>query len=245
MSDEEIDSFAATLTDSPDVPMLDFPVLTDAVEPPRQRPRAETAYVKPPVARAPAPETPKPASLPRVVAAASAPPAARATRPPQPPPKPAPSAPPAFSEDADVLRQTATIRAIAVAKSLDDISNSMAETLFGDADLEKLNAALEASGSTEDDVPAAAPPASPVPVPSAAAKLPPHAPAAKLAQPMPSPKPASQAAAVKPALQAPPAPPAALADDDPFDFLGLGRDAPLELIDEPLDTQRKEAARNR
>jgi hypothetical protein len=38
MSDEEIDSFAATLTESPDVQTLDFPVLTDAVDPPRQAP---------------------------------------------------------------------------------------------------------------------------------------------------------------------------------------------------------------
>ena len=44
----------------------------------------------------------------------------------------------------------------------------------------------------------------------------------------------------------PAAPPAPPADDDPFDFLGLGRDAPLELIDEPVGPQqRKEATRNR
>lgn len=230
MSDEEIDSFAATLTDSPDVPMLDFPVLTDAVEPSRQRPRAETAYVKPPVPRAPAPEAAKPAAtFPRVVAAANPPPAARAVKAPQPTANPAPPAPVAISEDADVLRQTQTMRAISVAKSIDDISNSMAETLFGDADLETLSSALEASGWTEDDAPAATPSAaSPATTPSAAAKLPPQPAAAKAAPPVPAAK---------------PAPPA---DDDPFDFLGLGRDAPLELIDEPGETQqRKEAGRNR
>jgi hypothetical protein len=246
MSDEEIDSFAATLTDSPDVPMLDFPVLTDAVEPARQRPRAETAYVKPPP-RAAAPDAAKPAApLPRVVAAAAAPPPAGAVKPPQPTAKPAPPA----SDDADVLRQTQTMRAIAVAKSIDDISNSMAETLFGDADLEKLNIALEASGWTENDAPAATPvPPTPAPAPAAAAKPSPQAPAAKpapptpaarLAQPMPAAKPAQQMPAAKPP---PPTPPA---DDDPFDFLGLGRDAPLELIDEPAGSQqRKEAGRNR
>jgi hypothetical protein len=167
-------------------------------------------------------------------------------KPPQPTAKPAPPA----SDDADVLRQTQTMRAIAVAKSIDDISNSMAETLFGDADLEKLNIALEASGWTENDAPAATPvPPTPAPAPAAAAKPSPQAPAAKpapptpaarLAQPMPAAKPAQQMPAAKPP---PPTPPA---DDDPFDFLGLGRDAPLELIDEPAGSQqRKEAGRNR
>jgi len=256
MSDEEIDSFAATLTDSPDVPMLDFPVLTDAVEP-RQRPRAETAYVKPPALRAPTRETSKTAPLPRVVAAASTPPAARAVKPPQPAAKPAPPAQPAVSEDADVLRQTQTMRAISVAKSIDDISNSMAETLFGDADLEKLNSAFEeAAGWTEDDAPAAAlSAASTAPTAPAAARLPPQPavaksapqmPAARPAQPMATAKPAPQAPATKLAPQAPAAAPAPPADDDPFDFLGLGRDAPLELIDDPVEPQqRKEVNRNR
>jgi len=256
VSDEELDSFAATLTDSPDVPTSDFPVLTDAVDTPPPRARAETAYVKAPAARAPAPEAPKPAPLPRVVAAASTPPTPLAAKPmqpaPPPAPKPAPPAQPAVSEDADLLRQTATMRAISVAKSIDDISNSMAETLFGDAELEKLNLALAASGWTEDDAPAATPSlATPATTPPAAAKLPPQppppqGPLAKPAQPMPPARPAPQAQAVKPAPQMPAAPPKPPADDDPFDFLGLGRDAPLELIDEPVEAQqRKEAARNR
>src|SRR6185369_15089962 len=150
MSDEEIDSFAATLTESPDVQTLDFPVLTDAVDPPRQRPRAETAYVKPPAPRAPAPEPAKP-PLPRVVAAASTPLTARPAMPPQPATKSVPPAQQTSSEDSDVLRQTQTMRAIAVAKSIDDISNSMAETLFGEDDLAHLNSALAASGWTNDD----------------------------------------------------------------------------------------------
>ena len=245
MSDEEIDSFAATLTDSPDVPMSDFPVLTDAVEPPRPRPRAETAYLKPSLPPAPVPEAAKPAPLPRVVAAASTPPAARAVKPP-PAAKPAPLAQPAFGEDADVLRQTATMKAISVAKSIDDISNSMAETLFGDADLEMLNLALEASGWTEDDAPAATPSAPSAPSPHAAARPPSQAPVAKPAPPMPAPKPTAQSPAAKAVPQMPPAKATPPVDDDPFDFLGLGRDAPLELIDEPVETQqRKEAARNR
>jgi hypothetical protein len=240
MSDEEIDSFAATLTESPDVPTFDFPVLTDAVDPPRPRPRAETAYVKPPAPHAPEPmKTP----LPRVVAAAATPPAARAVKP-SPPAAPSPPVQP-VSEDADLLRQTATMRAISVAKSIDDISNSMAETLFGDADLEKLSGALEASGWTDEHAagPAQAAPATTT---SAAAKLPPQAPIAKPAQPVLAAKAALSVSAPKPAQQRPAATSAQQPDDDPFDFLGLGRDAPLELIDEAAEPQqRKGAARNR
>ena len=132
------------------------------------------------------------------------------------------------------------MRALAAAKSIDDISNSMAETLFGENDLEKLGDALAASGWTDDDAPAAPPTAaSPAPTPPPVAKLPPQAPAARPAPPPPVAKSAPQPPAPKPA------PPQA--DDDPFDFLGLGRDAPLELIDdEPLPPQqRKEVGRNR
>jgi len=246
MSDEEIDSFAATLTESPDVQTLDFPVLTDAVDPPRQRPRAETAYVKPPAPRAPAPEPAKP-PLPRVVAAASTPLTARPAMPPQPATKSVPPAQQTSSEDSDVLRQTQTMRAIAVAKSIDDISNSMAETLFGEDDLAHLNSALAASGWTNDDAAAAPAAASPAPTPPETAKLPPQAPAARPATPPVArpaiPPPVAKSATPPPAPK--PAPPPA--DDDPFDFLGLGRDAPLELIDdEPIEAQqRKEAGRNR
>ena len=132
------------------------------------------------------------------------------------------------------------MRAISVAKSIDDISNSMAETLFGDADLEKLSSALEASGWTEDD-PATEPAAAVAATnSSAAAKLPPQAPPAAKAAP------AAHAARPPQPMLAPKPPPPPPADDDPFDFLGLGRDAPLELIDEPVaPQQRKEVARNR
>jgi hypothetical protein len=137
------------------------------------------------------------------------------------------------------------MKAISIAKSIDDISNSMAETLFGDADLEQLNSALEASGWTEDDAPVAPVAASPAPTPLAGAKLPPQAPVAKPA-PTPAARPAPPMPAARTAPPTPPATPAPPADDDPFDFLGLGRDAPLELIDEPASTQqRKEVGRNR
>ena len=54
--------------------------------------------------------------------------------------------------DDDLLRQTQTMRAIAVAKSIDDISSSMAETLFGDAELDLMAAALASSaGEWSDD----------------------------------------------------------------------------------------------
>jgi hypothetical protein len=54
-------------------------------------------------------------------------------------------------EDDDLLRQTQTMRAIAVAKSIDDISSSMAETLFGDAELDLVTAALAAGAEWPDD----------------------------------------------------------------------------------------------
>ena len=64
--------------------------------------------------------------------------------------------------DDDLLRQTQTMRAISVAKSIDDISSSMAETLFGDAELDLMAAALaSAAGESPDDADA-------VPTPSRA-----------------------------------------------------------------------------
>ncbi len=149
-----------------------------------------------------------------------------------------------MAEDADLLRQTQTMRAISVAKSIDDISNSMAETLFGETDLGKLGDALAASGWIDDEVaaepasPASPPPAPAATVPSATARAP-QAPVPRPAQQPPAAKSAPPPPAPKPA----PAP----ADDDPFDFLGLGRDAPLELIDDDAvaPQQHKEAARNR
>lgn len=106
--------FDGSATEVPDVSVVDFPVLTDAVEEPPSR----TA---------------------------------------------APDAP----DDADALRQTQTLRAIAVAKSIDDISSSMAETLFGEAELDVLQAALATSAAADEAFAepyvAAAAPAKPLP----------------------------------------------------------------------------------
>jgi hypothetical protein len=129
-----------TITDTPEVQMMDFPVLTDEVEAPAPRVTRATERAKPtPSASAPArtPATPaKPAAAGRPAFAANAPTA-----------KPAPGS----SNDEDQLRQTQTMRALASAKSIDDISNSMAETLFGEADLDMLSAALSTGWSESDD----------------------------------------------------------------------------------------------
>ncbi len=127
-----------------------------------------------------------------------------------------------------MLRQTQTMRAIAVAKSIDDVSDSMAETLFGDAELDLMTAALNSSASWEDEMPGMQ--ESP-PVPSA----PPLKPAAAAPKPRP---------AAKPAAAAPPEPKPA-ESDDLLDLLGLS-DAPLELIDDstlpPTGPSHKTAA---
>jgi hypothetical protein len=112
-------------------------------------------------------------------------------------------------DDEDLARQTQTMRALSVAKSIEDVSDSMAETLFGDAELDLLSAALAtAAGWSENDADAAPP-----------------APAAKPAPVKPAP-----AAAAKPAQAAAPA--KAAESDDLLDLLGLSPDAPLELIDD-------------
>ena len=51
----------------------------------------------------------------------------------------------------DLARQTQTVRAIADAKSLDDISDIDAETLFGDAELDLVSAALASAADWPDD----------------------------------------------------------------------------------------------
>jgi type II secretory pathway predicted ATPase ExeA len=212
-------------TDIPDVPMTDFPVLTDAVElpvaearpskravplAPQAAPMAATERGVPPplatrvAASAPAPVPPTK----RIETAYTAPKGPPAATPPPGPaaplPKPAsvaatplpPAKPTAAQADADtddVLRQTQTMRAISVAKSIDDISSSMAETLFGDAELDLLTAAFASAAEWQnsDDAP---------------------------------PEPAAKPAAAK-------APPV----EDPFDLFDLGTDAPLELIDDSDD----------
>jgi general secretion pathway protein A len=214
----EIDSFADTLTDTPDVQMPELPVLTDAVEPaiPVERPRAraETAYARhsPPPARSPIVTPP---------ATAPAPPNARSA-----PAKPAPPPPVAQTQprsldvaEEDLVHQTQTVRALAAAKSIDDISNSMAETLFGEADIDMLSAALASAGWSKDGTPPETAPQKPAPKPEPA----------KATAPAPQSKP-------KPTIE-----------EDPFDLFGLGPDAPLELIDDstPPDDHGHKAASNR
>jgi hypothetical protein len=152
----------------------------------------------PPAGLAPKPAAPAPTPAP--------PAAAKPTPAPAPVPSAAPKPEPPAEED--LLRQTQTMRAIAVAKSIDDVSDSMAETLFGDAELDLMTAALASSASWDDDKPgieAPKPDSSPPPAPKAAAP----------AKPKPAP-----AATPKPAES-----------DDLLDLLGLS-DAPLELIDD-------------
>jgi type II secretory pathway predicted ATPase ExeA len=159
-----------TAGDSPDVQMADFPVLTDAVEAPLvfervQRPPASprTPAFTPPLAAAPpkpAARAPEPVSVPRAAEQAPAPKPPLLKAAPAPKPAPAAAAKPALApaptpaaqpEDDDALRQTQTMRALASAKSIDDISNSMAETLFGEADLDMLSAALASAGWSEPE----------------------------------------------------------------------------------------------
>jgi type II secretory pathway predicted ATPase ExeA len=236
--------FDGGATDISDVALADFPVLTDAVEEPIVAPPKRAAAPPPiePVAAAPRAPAPQPAAVARAPAAPAAakpaaPPMSRvetAYAAPKAAPKPAPvatppaapaapaakaTAPPAplrspgvDTDDDDLLRQTQTMRAISAAKSIDDISSSMAETLFGDAELDLVTAALA----------------------SAAAEWPEdqEEPAKATAQPAPS-KPQPQKAATS--------------TEDPFDFLGLGDDAPLELMDDatlpPINPTARSAAR--
>jgi hypothetical protein len=169
---------------------------------PRPVSRIETAYTAtrppgsklPPVAAA-APAAPTAPSAPRPAAAKPAEPAARPAAPSEP-------------ESEDVLRQTQTMRAIASAKSIDDISEIDAETLFGDAGLDLVSAALASAAEwPDDDVGSVAPPATPATPPA-------------------------------PAKSAAPKEPPAEPVDDPFDLFGLGDDAPLELIDDSAQPRK-------
>jgi general secretion pathway protein A len=242
-------------TDVPVVAAPDFPVLTDEVEyedfmaeaapstPPRKEllinlPPAPIVRQSAPTARISAPSAAQQSVPVPVVNAARIETAYTAKRPnaplastPTPTPKPAAPTPPAAaakvaaptqptaprqpSHDDDPLRQTQTMRAISVAKSIDDISSSMAETLFGDADLEMLSQALASAGWSEDK--------------AAAAEQPPT-------QSTPAARP-----------KAKPAPPPASPEDDLLDLLGLGADAPLELLDDSAphadEAARKTATR--
>jgi type II secretory pathway predicted ATPase ExeA len=227
--------YDGSATDVADVALADFPVLTDAVELPAAEPVAKRVAtplpVPPPAAALPAMPhaTAKPAAKPAakvetayaVARPAAKPVAAAAPAATSPPPAPAaaprlaaakPPAAPVHSDDDDVLRQTQTMRAIAGAKSIDDLTELDAETLFSDAELDLVSAALASAAEwPDDDLEPVAAPAPPPPRAEPEAK--------KVAPPI----------------------------DDPFDFLGLGDDAPLELIDDsappPNDRTRTAVSR--
>jgi len=182
----EID-FDGSITDVADVAVADFPVLTDAIEPVK-RPAPAPAPAKAAQTPTPAPQTkpapPAPAATTAPAASTASKPAAKpasrletAPSVPRPAPKP-PAAPPptttplphaaaakaATSAAAretkgdDLARQTQTVRAIADAKSLGDLSDIDAETLFGDAELDLVSAALASAADwPEDDDPTAKP----------------------------------------------------------------------------------------
>ena len=124
------------------------------------------------------PGTPAPAPAPAAAAAqrpAPPKPPAQAAPPAAPAPSTRAAAPPPDPEAEDLLRQTQSMRAISVAKSIDDISEIDAETLFSDAELDLVAAALasaaEWADEEEDTVPAAqATPAKPVTAKHATAK---------------------------------------------------------------------------
>jgi type II secretory pathway predicted ATPase ExeA len=212
--------YDGSATDVADVALADFPVLTDAVELPE--PVAKRPAPSPGAAAAPsaapvsaAKQGSKPVSRIETAYAAPRPPQA-----PSAPPPPAqraaavnaapPAAPPSSLVDPDAddaLRQTQSMRAIAVAKSIDDLSELDAETLFGDAALDLVSAALASAAEwPDDDLDAAAATAAPAPRAEPEAKK----------APLPA--------------------------DDPFDFFGLGEDAPLELIDDSAPVSKAKAA---
>jgi type II secretory pathway predicted ATPase ExeA len=226
--------YDGSATDVADVALADFPVLTDAVELPAAEPVAKRVAPVPvpaPAAASPVmpPATEKPAAKPvgKVETAyAAARPAAKPVAPAVPavtlPPPAQAAAPrlaaakapaaPDHTDDDDVLRQTQTMRAIAGAKSIDELTELDAETLFSDAQLDLVSAALASAAEwPDDDLEPVAAPAPPPPRAEPEAK--------KVAPPI----------------------------DDPFDFLGLGDDAPLELIDDsaPPANDRTRAAVSR
>jgi hypothetical protein len=149
---------ATLVNETPEVPMAEFPVLTDAVEAPElRRPPAKPAgthtvakHGAPPAAAKssrPAPPAPayKPAAAPpRARPEGSAPIAGQFVPGARPTPKPG-----SHADEQD--HETKTMRALAGAKSIDDISSSMAETLFGEADLDMLSSALAAGDWADSD----------------------------------------------------------------------------------------------
>jgi hypothetical protein len=132
-------------------------------------------------------------------------------------PHAAATAAPGAAKANDALRPPQSARGIAEAKSIADLSELDAETLFGDAELDLVSAALASAADWPDDDEVAAPKGSPA---------------------------RSTAAAAAPAPAAPAKP--AAASEDPFDLFGLDDNAPLELIDDstlPPASPRKTASR--
>ena len=130
--------------------------------------------------------------------------------------KPATAAP-AAAKATDAPRPQQTGRGIADAKSIDDLSDFDAETLFGDAELDLVSAALASAADWPDDD-EVAPPKAPPARPTAAAPAPARAEPAKPIE----------------------------SSEDPFDLFGLDDNAPLELIDDstlPPASPRKTASR--
>lgn len=109
-----------------------------AAKPPAPAPMAaaappgKTVNVAPP-----AKEPPRPEAKPATAATAKSAPTSR-------------PAAPAADDDA-LEHQTQTMKALSVAKSIDDISSSMAETLFGDAEFDLLTAALASAANWTDE----------------------------------------------------------------------------------------------
>jgi len=158
---------------SPAVKPAAAPAAKAPSAPPTSAPAAKAA----PSAAAPAAAKPAPKPAGRVEPAHAAPP----TKPTPPKPTPAkptpPKPPPAASAQPtttplphaaaakaaagasaprqpaadDEARQTQTVRAISEAKSLDDLSDIDAETLFGDAELDLVSAALASAAEWPDD----------------------------------------------------------------------------------------------
>lgn len=171
------------LTDAVDEPLLFEPA--QAKPAPAAAEPAKPVVAAPPPAAAAAAERPRasapqaaPQAAPKPVSRietaytarqpASAAPAAASPAPPPVAPKPIEAPKPAAAaphedpaDEDDLLRQTQTLRAIAVAKSIDDISSSMAETLFSDAELDLVAAALAAEWPDDADEAAEGPAAQP------------------------------------------------------------------------------------
>jgi type II secretory pathway predicted ATPase ExeA len=179
---EAVEAPAAKPAEPPTVKAAEPPVAKPAAAP------AAKATATPPAARTATSAAAAPAAKPAPRPASRVEPVHAAAPAKPPPPKPAPPRPPPSAQPTttplphvaaaksaaagagasrqraadDEARQTQTVRAIAGAKSLDDLSDIDAETLFGDAELDLVSAALASAAEWPDDEePTAAPTAAP------------------------------------------------------------------------------------